>query len=424
LPRVSDLLWVLSSFVLTALSHIFFSHGPDFTGGAYYIAFVMTYSLAVFILDKFKLLKDGEIKSIYFFLGSLILFAGYPLFENDHFRYLWEGKVFLQGLNPYLNAPNSPLLSHLVFEGKEFIGFKSLTSIYPPLGLLWMGLGGLIGSKGGLFLLMGLNALLVYFLFTRLLQWKVRPLHLALVFPYFQKEFIQSIHIDLLAFMFIFLFLTVRQSRAKMLLLIAMSYWVKILGILALPIVFFRDEKKGPLFWISAALVVLSLPLVFYFYIGDMTGPSAFGSKWVWMPGFYTILTRVMGVAGSSARAFSLMAFVVYLLFVLFHFRFKNKNELNFLYLVFLGVMFFSPVYNAWYAIWFLGLALLLRSNFGVLYGVFSCWGYIAWGNSSLIPLGEIMAHFFFPFCLWEVSFLSSRSARSIEQKISKISLQ
>lgn len=367
-----------------------------------------------------------DISGIYFLIGCLILFAGFPLFENDHYRYLWEGKVFFKGLNPYLNAPNSSKLSQLVFAGKDFIGFPSLTSIYPPLALAWMGLGGLIGVKGGMLLLMGLNSLLVYYLFKRLIQWSVAPFHLALVFPYLQKEFIQGVHIDLLAFMFIFLLFTSRYSPVKGLLFITMSYWVKILGILALPLIFFKVDKKGTLFWALAILVVLSLPLGLYFYIGNlksMTGPLAFGANWVWMPGFYSIITRMLGVASSNARTLSLLAFMIYFLLTIFHF-FKNKNELKFLYFIFLGVMFFSPVYNAWYAIWFLGPALLLKSNFGVLYGVFSCWCYIAWGNYYLIPLGEFMAHLFFPFCLWEVSFWSLSDTQISHKEMSKINLQ
>jgi len=410
LPGISDLLWIISSFVLTALSHIFFSHGPDFSGGAFYITFVMAYSLVVFVLHKKNLLKNSGPKGFYFFLGCLIIFAGSPLFENDHFRYLWEGKVFISGFNPYLHAPDSVELAHIPFIGKEFIGFKTLTSIYPPLALIWFGLG------AELLLLMGLNALLVFFLFKRLRVWQVSPFHLALAFPYLQKEFIGAIHIDLLAFMLVFLSISATKNMTgfKSLLLIGLSYWVKLLGIIALPLLLLKKENRNKRFYAVAALIVLSLPLGLYFLIGDfksMTGPSAFGANWVWMPGFYTILTRVLGVVSTTARTLSLVGFLLYFLMLVFYWGFKNKNQtdfpLHFLYLFFLGFMFFSPVYNAWYAIWFLGLALLGKRTYGVLYAVFSCWCYLAYGNKSLIPLGEFMAHLFFPLALWEMSFLS-----------------
>ena len=55
------------------------------------------------------------------------------LFENDHYRYIWEGKVVAAGENPYKHAPKSKELKHIEYEHKKKIAYNKLTSIYPPL---------------------------------------------------------------------------------------------------------------------------------------------------------------------------------------------------------------------------------------------------------------------------------------------------
>ena len=46
--------------------------------------------------------------------------------------------------------------------------------------------------------------------------------------------------------------------------------------------------------------------------------------------------------------------------------------------------MFFTPVYNAWYGIWFLLPGLLLGNISSVMYVMFSSWGYIYYGHQDL----------------------------------------
>ena len=45
------------------------------------------------------------------FGGALVLAP--PLLSDDLYRYLWEGRLWLEGLNPYRLAPDDPALAHL-----------------------------------------------------------------------------------------------------------------------------------------------------------------------------------------------------------------------------------------------------------------------------------------------------------------------
>ncbi|MBT3584044.1 MAG: hypothetical protein HN509_03990 [Halobacteriovoraceae bacterium] len=400
-----NLYWAVSAIYLTIISRIFYSSGPHYSGGISYIAFVLLGTAVLWWKNSKKPLMEFELHPAVFLFGLVVLLFGEPLFENDHYRYLWEGKVFLSGLNPYLNSPDSPLLGGLEFSMKSRIGFPQLSSIYPPLALSWFGLGGVLPFAIGLRLLMLLNGLLL-FLFFRKIKSRVIPLHLLWLVPLFQKEFIQAVHIDLLAFSFFFYYLMNSGRKLASVGLVLLSIWTKFLGIAAIPFLFFTQEKK----MIPLILAVpLSLLAAIYFGVENLenlTGALAFGADWVWNPGFYTLLTRAIGFDSGSARqiTFSVYGLFLIILALLILVRLKRHKfqlkpqELDlYFYLIFGGLMFFTPVYNGWYFIWFAVPALLLRLKTGVLYGVFSVFCYLSYGAAdSWLPLGEFLTHIWF----------------------------
>lgn len=61
-----------------------------------------------------------------------VLFLNFPA-AYDVNRYIWEGYIHNQGFNPYLHAPNDPLLSHLVNDIWHDINHKDASACYPPL---------------------------------------------------------------------------------------------------------------------------------------------------------------------------------------------------------------------------------------------------------------------------------------------------
>jgi alpha-1,6-mannosyltransferase len=58
-------------------------------------------------------------------------FAGHEP-SNDVFRYLWEGRVQLHGVNPYSTPPADPSLTYLRDAGFEEINHPEWTAIYGP----------------------------------------------------------------------------------------------------------------------------------------------------------------------------------------------------------------------------------------------------------------------------------------------------
>jgi hypothetical protein len=66
-----------------------------------------------------------------------ITVAAPPTFSDDIYRYVWDGRVGLAGLNPFSHAPDDPALVQLRDAGWERVNHRELRTIYPPASQLW-----------------------------------------------------------------------------------------------------------------------------------------------------------------------------------------------------------------------------------------------------------------------------------------------
>ncbi len=422
-----NLLWLISAITLTTISHLVFKGIPKLEDGLPYILFHIIYLFLILILKTCFKFRNSPLNIWVYIFGVLAIMTSKPIYENDHYRYLWEGRILLHGKNPYVLPPNSEKLKDIKFDTREKIGFSHLTTIYPPIALLLFASGGVLSSSHhvGVLFLMFLNALLVYYLFRYLEDILKSKWLLILMFPYFQKEFIQSVHIDLLAFIFVFIFLINKYSEFnKNAFFILSSIFTKIIGVFfvwPLFLMYFSKYKRNWSFWIIIIGLLGSFP-GFYLYlksIGGISGYTAFSGNWVWNPGFYSILWRGLDLSEELARKVSLITLLFYIGIIGFislyqfkkeKFNLSKKSFYLITYLFFSGLVFFSPVYNSWYAIWFLIPALLLDLKSGVLYAFFSITCYVSFWNKDALPFAELIGHFFFIPSLIEIYFINKRS--------------
>ena len=68
-----------------------------------------------------------------------------PLLSDDLYRYLWEGLVANQGYNPVVQAPNS--LAHLDTDLHQLVNHPQISSIYPPMALIWFRIIDILGGQ-------------------------------------------------------------------------------------------------------------------------------------------------------------------------------------------------------------------------------------------------------------------------------------
>jgi len=64
--------------------------------------------------------------------GRVALFPLPPHFSDDIWRYLWDGRVAINGINPYSHPPDAAALETLRSSWHHLINHPSIPTIYPP----------------------------------------------------------------------------------------------------------------------------------------------------------------------------------------------------------------------------------------------------------------------------------------------------
>ena len=108
-----------------------------------YIASFITYIFAIFYISKKAGIDEQDNNSSRNVLWAIIIFSLMfrltllPVAPSDDiYRYLWEGKLQLNGISPYSHPPESSSLEHLRDGFFSGINHKHLPTIYPPLTLM------------------------------------------------------------------------------------------------------------------------------------------------------------------------------------------------------------------------------------------------------------------------------------------------
>ena len=67
------------------------------------------------------------------FLFRLTLLWATPNLSDDIYRYVWDGRVQLAGINPYQHAPDAPALADVRDDLYPSINHKEIRTVYPPV---------------------------------------------------------------------------------------------------------------------------------------------------------------------------------------------------------------------------------------------------------------------------------------------------
>ncbi len=359
------------------------SASNNFSGFKLYLVISLLYLIFWYFFSPKKIAR------IHILLMGLLYIGTPPLFENDQYRYIWEGKVLLSGENPYKLAPNRKELNHIKFPERKNIAYNKLTSIYPPLAQLYFLIAAPFPYQYGLMLMQLLCLLLVFYLITNLDF--LNDKYLLLILPYLFKEFVQSVHLDIVAATLLVFCIQYKKDYLG----IILSYFVKFLSLLALPFYLIRDYKNKKKISAQIFLWMILLFMTYYFYptnSDNISGAEAFIQYWKWNSLNASILSMV-GLSSFASRVVLLCSFgLLYSLLLLKFIKSDKQNIQIHLSTVFMGLIFFSPVVHPWYAIWGLVLWPGNRSYYFFLWT--TLFAYSFYGFSELKLLSELIQWF------------------------------
>ncbi len=361
----SKVLLILSALVLCflfLLIHIL-NIRPIITYSIIYIS-----SSIIFIFISYLILKN-EIPFRYvvgFVAVGILLRVSFisvnPIGSDDYYRYMWDGKVQSAGINPYLYLPNDPALQKLHSEIiPKFVNNPELKTIYFPLSQ-WLFYAGysLSGEAAWgyklLLLISELITLLALFLLIRKKNLPDKYILLYALCPLPIIQFSLDAHLDGfgLPLLILALFFYVDNKKILSLIFLGLSFSIKPVGLLFLPILFFYENK------FTDKIKIVFIPLIafgfqFLPYIFSSNPFEAFfvyAKNWMFNGIVFNIIDSFIQNNQTARIICGILLVICFLPFV-----FNKLDLLHKYYYSVLLLMIFSPVVHPWYIAW---LAVLL----------------------------------------------------------------
>jgi len=335
-------------------------------------------------------------------------------FSDDVYRYIWDGKVNSNGINPFVYAPPDEALEHLrdsvIYPN---INHPLLPTIYPPMAqnlfLIAYTIAGdaIWGFKllAVLFELLTIAALLVWLKSMgvrrcNILLWLYSPLILI--------EFYLSAHVDILAMPFLVaMLLAVRRDRPGLSgIMLALMSLVKFFGLFFAPflLMYFKGRNRVR-FVLMFAVTFISLYLPYVFGSDGAFLGSLFEYLGEWQYNASIFFVFKYGFGFEWARYLVASVFVAWTGYLLF----KKLDIYQKLFRMFGGYLVLTTTFFPWYFVWMfpfvlrnLSPAFLFLSGSVLLsYHVFI--GYYSTGTWSVMPwLGVVSYLPFYSLLIWK----------------------
>ncbi len=331
---------------------------PATTFGIVFIAASIMYAVMSWTLFRVEISSAALFSIIAVaFVVRLSFISGSPIGSEDAYRYIWDGKIQANGINPYLytaldarlNSLHSPLLP-------AAMNHADLKTIYFPLSQ-WIfyscyQLSGeaIWGYKVILLLAeVGTAAALYFFLLMIDIPRKFILLYALCPLPII--EFAVDAHLDAVGLPLFLLSLLFYLKEKKILsyILLGLSMSIKPVGLILLPAMFFFEKGwRNKLYALLVPLMTVGIQFIPYAFTSNpFETLFAFTKDWSFNGAvFEAIYLYFQDNQLSRLVCAGLLGAIILLI------NYRRKDFLETVYFSLLALMLFSPVVHPWYVAW------------------------------------------------------------------------
>lgn len=319
-------------------------------------------------------------------------FSSVPILEDDFYRYLWDGAVSAQGLNPYLHSPQEARLGSAGMGDEmkvlakrsgtvlDRVNHPELRTVYPPVAqaafaaAYWLSPFDLAGLR---WLWLGLDLVIAVVLIKLLRSSSARIFQLSVYWlnPLLVKEVFNSGHMELVlvAAAAGALLAAMRNRRLVSVSLVVLAAGAKVWPALWLPL-FLKRCRSGRQVALGAGLftamaLLLALP-VLAGGLDPESGFAVYGARWQMNDSAYLLVDEAFKlVSAPLAPAGGRLLLAMMLGLILFWLLRRPDSQVDLpesMLILTAGLFLLSPTQFPWYYLWLLPL-LALRPVWALL---------------------------------------------------------
>ncbi len=437
IKKYQEVLAIVASIIL----YFFIGHDLDRANFPQLIFLYLTLFIPFFFLTK-RLKDDIPLLVALSILFRLIFLTTIPNLSQDFYRFIWDGRMILEGLNPYISLPETFIKAEKfpihqaaeLYQGMGELNGSHYTN-YPPINQLNFLLAAMVSKSNILLAVVALRVQIILadigiiYFGKKILKKLDLPIHHIFLYalnPFVIIELTGNLHFEpvMLFFLLLSLYFLIQKKWIWTSILLGVSVSVKLIPFLFVPLFYQwfskKESARGFLRWIyfGGIVVLVNMLLFLPFFSSDLihnytTSVGLWFKNFEFNASIYYILREI----GYSFRGWNEIAIIgkivsgLSILFIgLITFYRENKSPQQLSSAMLIGISFYyftATTIHPWYIATPVLLCVFTKYRYPVIWSIVIILSYQAYANIPwkenlyIIALEYLIVY---GYLIWEIS--------------------